>query len=80
MTTRTCIGMCQKFGKQYAGLQDGNKCICFDDLPSGAMDNSECNILCHGDHDDICGGQFDRPLLPDKYQTSVYDGKSLVEQ
>ncbi|XP_072022780.1 uncharacterized protein [Amphiura filiformis] len=62
MTTRLCIHLCQEeYGTlRFAGLVDGNMCICLDEdfLKNGANKEKDrnCNVPCEGDETDICGG------------------------
>lgn len=42
-----CLRQCgRKY--RYAGLQEGNICLCANSLPATAVDDSECNSTCLG--------------------------------
>ncbi|XP_072035413.1 uncharacterized protein [Amphiura filiformis] len=61
MTTDICIMHCRQAGYNtpFAGLQGGTRCICLDGnfQQVDSVDDSECNQLCGGDKNDICGGE-----------------------
>ncbi|XP_072037180.1 uncharacterized protein [Amphiura filiformis] len=68
MTIRKCIDFCQTRTMRYAGVQYSTECFCgvegsnYDRL--GRKDDSECDMTCEGNSDEICGGTW---------RMSIYD-------
>ncbi|OBR15647.1 WSC domain-containing protein [Colletotrichum higginsianum IMI 349063] len=58
-----CLDRCAAFGYPAAGLEYGEECYCGDPANIAAapqkvsfVDESQCNIVCPGNHSSICGG------------------------
>lgn len=55
MTNAMCWDHCK--GYKYAGTQFNNECWCGNSFSKhGKVDDGECNLLCDGNKEEICGG------------------------
>ena len=54
-----CINICRSLEHPYAGLQFYEECHCGTTYDKhGKADESECDFLCTGSSDEICGGHL----------------------
>ena len=75
MSVKECINFCstQSPVMRYAGVQYSTQCFCgvegtdYDRL--GLKWDSECDMICGGNSDEICGGTW---------RMSIYDCKHLL--
>ncbi|CAH1778020.1 unnamed protein product, partial [Owenia fusiformis] len=59
MTIAKCNNVCRSQGFKYAGSQFGEQCFCGNDFGSqGKVADSECNVKCQGNSEEVCGGGF----------------------
>ena len=56
MTVEKCKELCLDGGFAYAGVQYARQCFCGDTAPTEPATN--CNMKCHGNKDQICGGSW----------------------
>ncbi|KAF1987032.1 WSC-domain-containing protein [Aulographum hederae CBS 113979] len=59
MTTELCLDTCGAKGYPYAGTEFGGECYCGVVLGNGtvpAADQTQCNMPCNGNADEVCGG------------------------
>ncbi|KAL2134895.1 hypothetical protein VTI74DRAFT_10530 [Chaetomium olivicolor] len=61
MTPKMCLDRCAQYGYHAAGLEYGEECYCGDPANMATRGatfrpESECNIVCAGDAEHICGG------------------------
>ncbi|KAK6519705.1 hypothetical protein TWF506_000005 [Arthrobotrys conoides] len=54
MTVAKCLELA--LGFKYAAVQGGSACYWGDELTSSAVDSNQCNTVCAGESDEICGG------------------------
>ena len=58
MNCKSCIDYCRKKHYNYAGLIDGNKCLCFDSRQNTKrIPLRKCNVRCSGNLNEKCGGE-----------------------
>lgn len=59
LTPRRCLARCSRDSFPYFILKDGNVCSCGRDVSNITKYNrsEECNSLCVGDSDSVCGGK-----------------------
>lgn len=58
LTISKCQNACYLEALQWVGVKAGNECWCSDYVYGDlAGDESECNLPCSGDKDEICGGK-----------------------
>ena len=71
MTIQKCLELCRQKRTIYAVLRARNTCRCQNGtfLDENKKDDSECNIPCIGDGNDICGGRG-----KGQERISVYEG------
>ncbi|XP_073991633.1 uncharacterized protein isoform X2 [Rhodnius prolixus] len=71
LTPTKCIQFCKEKGYDYAGLQFSFECFCSNARPSfkSSADESDCNLKCDGDQNQICGANF---------RLSVYETSELL--
>ena len=53
-----CITFCNATGYAYAGLQEGNRCVCMNEHPLAKTSADKCNMACSGDGNFSCGGEW----------------------
>ncbi|KAH0545165.1 hypothetical protein FGG08_000777 [Glutinoglossum americanum] len=57
VTSSGCAKECDSRGYKFAGTENGGQCFCGDALKgAGVADNTDCDMPCDGDADEICGG------------------------
>ncbi|KAL0934763.1 uncharacterized protein CTRU02_209354 [Colletotrichum truncatum] len=56
MTAAKCAANC--VGYSYFGTQWSSECYCGNTVPSVSAPASECNMLCSGKGDEVCGGSL----------------------
>merc|ERR1712117_833020 len=69
-----CIISCNATGFAYAGLQDGNRCMCMNEHPTAKTDGSNCNMACPGNGNFSCGGSWTMDL----HQNPAYHSTNLT--
>jgi len=69
-----CIISCNATGFAYAGLQDGNRCVCMNEHPTAKTDGSNCNMACPGNGNFSCGGSWTMDL----HQNPAYHSTNLT--
>jgi len=69
-----CIISCNATGFAYAGLQDGNRCVCMNEPPTAKTDGSNCNTACPGNANFSCGGSWTMDL----HQNPAYHSTNLT--
>jgi len=57
-TPEECITFCNATGYAYAGLQEGNRCVCMNEHPLAKTSGDKCNMACSGDENFSCGGEW----------------------
>merc|ERR1712027_268348 len=57
-TPEECITFCNATGYAYAGLQEGNRCVCMNEHPLAKTSDDKCNMACLGDENFSCGGKW----------------------
>ena len=79
LTLEICLEQCKNF--KYAGLGDGEHCLCFDNLKK--MDHrpaSECDKPCKGDPtNNKCGGEWRRSIYSIE-NPKPFTGQCIQEQ
>ncbi len=72
MEPAKCMAHCHSRGFEYSGVQYGKECYCGAGLPCPftRADESDCNMPCQGDADQMCAGGF---------RNSVYTTTSIVK-
>merc|ERR1712214_64658 len=72
-TPEECIISCNATGFAYAGLQDGNRCLCMNEPPTAITNGSNCNTACPGNANFSCGGSWtmDLPQNPAYHSTNL---------
>merc|ERR1712117_726387 len=73
-TPEECIISCNATGFAYAGLQDGNRCVCMNEPPTAKTDGSNCNTACPGNANFSCGGSWTMDL----HQNPAYHSTNLT--
>jgi len=68
-----CIISCNATGFAYAGLQDGNRCVCMNEPPTAKSDGN-CNTPCPGNANFSCGGSWTMDL----HQNPAYHATNLT--
>merc|ERR1711884_588829 len=68
-----CIISCNATGFAYAGLQDGNRCVCMNEPPTAKSDGN-CNTPCPGNANFSCGGSWTMDL----HQNPAYHSTNLT--
>jgi len=68
-----CIISCNATGFVYAGLQDGNRCVCMNEPPTAKADGN-CNTPCPGNANFTCGGSWSMDL----HQNPAYHSTNLT--
>ncbi|XP_078608665.1 uncharacterized protein LOC144880404 [Branchiostoma floridae x Branchiostoma japonicum] len=59
LTVEECILACAAFSTSYAGMQNGVECFCGEEYDRhGRAMESECDVPCGGNNDQICGGFY----------------------
>jgi len=53
MTVESCSSFCSNF--QYFGLEYGGECYCGNTLPSEEAAATDCNMVCDGNANELCG-------------------------
>merc|ERR1712117_599284 len=68
-----CIISCNATGFAYAGLQDGNRCLCMNEPPTAITNGSNCDTPCPGNANFSCGGSWtmDLPQNPAYHSTNL---------
>jgi hypothetical protein len=79
LTISKCQDSCYRASFEFAGVKEGNECWCSSFIGGESTRNeSDCNIPCTGDEDEICGGK-DRlsvfePVEADEDEEDTNDG------
>ena len=69
-----CITFCNATEYAYAGLQEGNRCVCMNEPPLSKTTAERCNAACSGDGDLSCGGEW----TMDVHQNPHYHSSNLT--
>jgi hypothetical protein len=57
MTTQMCQSYCTGLGLSLSGVEYSSECYCGNILSNGAaLGSTNCNMICPGDENQICGG------------------------
>jgi hypothetical protein len=59
LTVQSCVATCAGLGYTIAGLEFSTQCFCDNDIINGgvvATTQSDCNMACSGNANEICGG------------------------
>ena len=56
MTIERCKEYCRENGWAIAGVEWSKECFCGNDIPKERIADSNCNRVCSGDSQQICGG------------------------
>jgi len=73
-TPEECITFCNATEYAYAGLQEGNRCVCMNEPPLSKTTAERCNAACSGDGDLSCGGEW----TMDVHQNPHYHSSNLT--
>ncbi|KAG8852570.1 hypothetical protein FRB91_006355 [Serendipita sp. 411] len=57
MTVELCLESCKYLGFKVAGLEYEQECWCGDSIPPEPATDGRCNMVCNGNHNELCGGQ-----------------------
>ncbi|KAF8993388.1 WSC domain-containing protein [Cyathus striatus] len=69
-----CTSQCKEHGYALAGLEYGSECWCDNYIPYGELvDDSQCNMVCSGDHTELCGAGNRLVLYQDTAATPLSD-------
>ena len=66
MTPENCLIACKKEGFRIAMTYQGNKCVCYEEIPYDMLvpiSDDQCALPCPGDQQQSCGGQDSSRLL-----------------
>jgi len=73
-TPEECITFCNATEYAYAGLQEGNRCVCMNEPPLAKTTAERCNAACSGDGSLSCGGEW----TMDVHQNPHYHSSNLT--
>lgn len=62
MTPAICKEACAGFKYGLAGVENGQKCFCGNNITTARAPSAFCNIKCAGKADEYCGGGFNLDL------------------
>jgi hypothetical protein len=69
-TVESCLNMCANSGFKFAGLKNGNTCVCGNSFDTSRVSsNYACNVACAGDLNSFCGAEN---------RVAVYNGGTPV--
>lgn len=72
MTPTICKEACAGFKYGLAGLENGQKCFCGNNMPTTARTPSAfCNVKCAGKADEFCGGGFQMDIYNSSQVSAV---------
>ena len=86
LTISKCQDSCYRASFEFAGVKEGNECWCSSFIGGESTRNeSDCNIPCTGDEDEICGGQdrlsvFEPVEVDEEEETSGGDNDQDKDQ